>query len=244
MAAYTTWAKVLELYPPADDVEPTSGDQTQLIADMSDLFQGYIRGIHKDDLTTVDSIVNRTVALLCINELRGRRATGSGEREFVEFPHFGGDLFAQGREAHGYIASIRSGAFVLQQDVAGHDVTHPEVIPASGNSGAGTVEAHLPHEWKDNRSARITIKVTTAGRVDDEDMRYSWYRDNSATESGSDATPSADWVHLEHELYLRFKDPAQTGESFAANDVYTLDVYPPDTAAQSTGPTEIATYLG
>ena len=76
MASYTTWQKVVDLYPRAADVESDSDNQTALIVAKSNLFHSFIRGIHKDDLTSpYDEPVKEAVALLVVDELRRRTQT-------------------------------------------------------------------------------------------------------------------------------------------------------------------------
>lgn len=244
MPTYTTWAKILELYPRAADVEATGGDQTQLIDDMSELFHGYIRHLHKYDLTTVDKIVDRAVALLCINELKTRRGGNLAEREVASFDHISGLFFAEGIEAHGYIDSIRQGKYTLSQDAHQHDVHNPEVLPASGNTGVGNIKIWLPIEWKDDQIAYFEMKCTTAGRVDDEDARFSIFRDNDATAISTDVTPPTDWTEIVDKLYWRSWDDSDSGNSFEVDDVWTFTVFPSTAVAQGGKAGQVEFYAG
>ncbi len=236
---YTTWAKVLELYKRADDVEPAGADQTALMEEMTQMFQGYIRHLHKNDLTTVDAIVNKAVAHLCIEELRTRVATNLNERTAATFDHISGMFFPEGIKAHSLIDSIRQKKYVLVQDATAHDVHNPEVLPAAGNTGAGIIRVYLPHEWKEEEGAVFKLECTTSGRVDDATARFSIERDNEATDSTTDATPSVDWAHIVSELYWRAFDDSDSGNSFVSTDTWSFTVFAPGAVVQTTGPRQV-----
>lgn len=246
MAAYTTWAKVVALYPRASDVEPDSADQTALIASYSNLFHSFIRQIHKSDLTgTLDEAVTQAVALLIVDELRRRAQTDDDERNVeVSYEHYKGITSQEGAAAHSLIDSIRRGAIVLTQDKADRDIHYPEVTPGSGNTSTGAIDCYLPHEYKSDRTDTFTLKCTTAGRVDAETARFSCYMNYNATAIETDITPSTEWTHITNELYVRFRDTALTGAMFVLNETWTIVAVPPTAEAQSSGPREFDVYLG
>lgn len=234
--AYTTWAQVLALYPPADDVESNSSNQTALIVAKSNYFSSFIRGVHKGALDEpVDEVVNLAVAHLIIGELRLRRRTDDGEMEIVSFDHISGKFFDEEIRAHAVIQAINRGSIVLTEDHAERDVHHPEAIPDSANTSTGKVSALLPHEYKSNREDTLIIKITTAGRVDDGTAKFDWYRNNAATAEDTAVVMSSDWTHLLNEAYVRFRDSAQSGEQFAINDTWTVTLVPPTSETQSSG---------
>jgi hypothetical protein len=245
MAAYTTWTKVVQLYPRAGDVESVSGNQTALIAAKQNLFHSFIRHIHKNDLTTIDECVSEAVALLIVDELRRRAQTDDDERSVeVNYPHYKGITTPEGAGAHALIHAIRDGAIVLTQDKSDKDVLYPAVTPATGNTSVGTVECYLPHEYKSDRIDTFTIKCTTGGRVDVATAIFSVYQNFGATPIGMGLAASEAWTHISNELYVRFVDTALTGAMFVVNDTWTIVAVPPTNPSRSTGPTEYGSYLG
>lgn len=244
MASYTTWAKVVELYPRAADVEADSADQTALITAYSGLFHSFIRHIHKADLTSpYDTAVSEAVALLIVDHLRRRAQTDDDERAVtVEYEHYKGITTPEGAAAHATIDSIRRGALVLAQDDSEHDLHYPEVIATSGNTSVGTVQVYLPHEYKSDRSDTIRIVCSTSGRVDDGTAAFSWYLNYNATAVGSGIACSDDWTHLQNELYIRFVDTALTSNSFVATDSWTVTVKPSTNPARASGPRQADVY--
>lgn len=234
---YTTWGKVIDLWPRAGDVEKFDADQTAIITAKCNLFQSYIRLIHKEDLTSpYDEIVKMTVTNLVIDELKTRNITDDAELIEVEYDHFKGLVTKHGAAAHSTIDAIRRGAVVLGQDTAEHDVHHPRAIAASGNTSAGTVEVYLPHEYKSDRSDEYLIKITTAGRVDDSTAIFEVYVNNNATASSTGNTCGTGWSHLANELYIRFLDQAQTADQFVLNDTWTITVHPTTGESRTTSP--------
>jgi len=245
MAAYTTWTKVQQLYPRADDVEAVGANQTALIAAKQNLFHSFIRHIHKNDLTTIDEAVSEAVALLIVDELRRRAQTDDDERSVeVSYPHFKGITSPEGAGAHALIHAIREGWIVLTQDKADKDLEYPEVTAAAGNTSTGTVECYLPHEYKSDRIDTFTIKCTTGGRVDVATAVFSVYQNYGATPIGTGLAASGAWAHITNELYIRFLDTALTGAMFVVNDTWTIVAVPPTNPSRSAGPSEYGVYLG
>ena len=245
MATYTTWQKVVDMFKLAADVESVGASQTALITAKSNLFQGYIRMIHKEDLTgTLDEIVTMTVANLVAEELKGRCATDDSEWLDVDYEHFKGRVTRFGAAAHSTIDAIRRGAIVLTQDVAERDLLHPTPIPGSANTSTGKVECYLPHEYKASTVNTYLMKITTAGRVDDGTAKYSVYVNNNVTAASTGNTCSDSWVELGYELYVRFRDGDQSGNEFILNDTFTVTGYPPLSSARTTGPYNLEFFSG
>jgi len=238
---YTTWAQVLDLWPRADQVEKFTANQTALITAKCNLFQSYIRLIHKEDLLSpYDEIVKMTVANLVIDELKTRNITDDSELIDVEYDHFMGRVTRNGAAAHSTIDAIRRGSVVLGQDTAAHDVHHPRAIPASGNTSAGKVEVYLPHEYKSDQSDEYLIKISTAGRVDDGDALFDVYVNNNATASSTGNTCGTGWGHLGNELYIRFLDQAQSADQYT----WTITVHPTTGESRTTSPRNFDFYVG
>ena len=242
---YTTWAQVLDLWPRASQVEKFDANQTALITAKCNLFQSYIRLIHKEDLLSpYDEIVKMTVANLVIDELKTRNVTDDSELIDVEYDHFMGRVTKHGAAAHSTIDAIRRGAVVLGQDTAAHDVHHPRAIPASGNTSAGKVEVYLPHEYKSDAADEYLIKISTAGRVDDADATFDVFVNNNATAASTGNTCGSAWAHLGYELYVRFLDQAQTADQFVINNTWTITVHPSTTESRTTSPRTFDLYAG
>lgn len=245
MASYTTWQKVVDLFPLAANVESDTGNQTTLITDKSNLFQTFIRGIHKEDLTSpYDEPVKMAVAYLVIDELKKRRISDDSELEFVQFDHIAGKFTDAGVMAHSIIQGVVKGSIVLSQDDTVSDSQSPHTIPGSSNTSAGKTKALLPHEYKSNTVDTFLIKITTAGRVDAETAVFSWYLNNNATAIGTGVKCTTTPIHLRNELYVYFQDAALTGEQFAIDDTWTITAIPPLAQTRTQSPYNFEVFSG
>jgi len=243
-SAYTTWQKVLDIYPNAADIESNSSNQTALIQAKSDEFASYIRNIHKDVLTSpYDEVVKVCVANLVIEELRHRRLSQDSELETGEFDHIVGRFTHNGLVAHGIIQAIRRGTIVLDEDNADKDIRKPEAVIVT-KTGTGTLEVVMPEAYRSWQTDIYRVLITTTGRVDAGTAQYSVWQNYDTSNVLTGQVVSTAPVHLYGGLYLSFKDAATTGNSFVANDEWIIKAIPLDGEFQSAGPREIQWFPG
>lgn len=245
MAAYCTWAKVVQYFSQAAQVEPDAGEQTTLITQKTNFFRSYVRSTRKTELTPpYDEPVQIAVAQLVVDELKRRSITDDSDLVFQEFRHIRGMMTDSQSEAHSIIEGILTGAVVLSEDPAEHDLDWPAVVPGDSNTGAGVVVARLPYGYEDTKKGIYYIEFTTAGRVADETAKYKWHYNNAAEASDTDVTPANDLKEFAYGLYLSFVDGALTGDSFAVGDNFTVTCYHRSEKARTTGPQQIDYYSG
>lgn len=243
-AEYCTWDDVKGRYPLAEDVGSydQSADQDALIQSQTNLFRSWIRNVHKEELTSpYDEIVVDAVAWLCAGFLERRvMVNPDQELQYVEFDHIRGAFTPGEIQAHTQIQAIKRGDAVLGQDVHKRDIGQPEVEIGSSNSGAGTIEAILPHEYKAHVKGVYKFVCTTTGRVDDGSAMFSVYFQNAETPFLTSVAATNTPTHIRNEFYVSFADASTDGsDSFEADDEFTITVFPPDVDHQRHGPRQI-----
>ena len=242
---YTTWPKVLSLYPTAADIESVGAEQTKLIQAKSDEFHSYIRARHKADLESTgdvdkpyDELVMKCVANLVIEDLRQRRISDDSELELATFPHITGKFTNQGLQAHGIIAGIIAGKIVLAQDHAEVDVNAPEAVVVT-KVGPGRIQVLLPTRYDSLTVDVHRIRITTAGRADAATARFTHWVNENAVSVTTDCIVDGGAYHLGANLYAKFSDVAPTADSFNTGDEWMITAVPDTVQRQAGGPRQI-----
>jgi hypothetical protein len=243
--AYILWQDVLDIFPKAATIESNGTNQTNLIAAKSDLFDSFTRNIRKKAWTeTVNELVKQAVAHLVAGELYARRYTDDTNLELIEFEHIKAMMNRFDMFAHSLIASIRKGAFVADEDLATRDLIHPDAEVIT-KTGSGAVDVWCPHGYTGYTKDIYTIIFTTAGRVEDETAVLSVYKNYGDDDPMISAESiEGGYLHLANGLYVRFRDTATSGNSFAVDDEFKIIAAPLTAESMSTGPQQIDFYSG
>jgi hypothetical protein len=228
---------VLDIFPRAGDVESDSGNQTALIEAKSNMFQTFIRSVHKDWLETpYDEVVKLAVAHLVADELHKRRLSDDSDLEPADFDHISGKFTDSGIMAHSLIQSIRSSAIVLTQDDAERDLRYPEPVVIA-QTGTSKPLVYVPFGYRGATETILTIEITTTGRVEDSTAVWKAYWDYADDDPAVSAeTCSGEKYDMGSGVYVLFKDVATTGNSYASGDKYDVKLVPQTAEVRSTGP--------
>jgi len=248
---YCSWADdVLSVYPVAADIESDSDNQTALIEAKSQLLKTYLRGQHKDWLETnsdgeYDEAVKEITANLVASELMGRRPTDDTMYTPGEYDHIKSEMFNRfDHAAHSKIDSIRTGKLILEQDDAQRDLNfiEPVVITQTGTSKP---LIYTPYGYTGLTERIFTIEITTTGRVEDSTAQWQGYWDYADDDPGVAARDCDDDLYeIGYGVYVKFRDVATTGNSYADGDKYDVKLVPRSAEVESSGVEQLDAYSG
>lgn len=227
-------------YALASQHVPNVPDRNRKMEEHTSIFRAYTRNVRRAALTRnaqgdYDALARKIVAGLVAGELERKDTADQSQLIEMDFG-FQRRLYAPlEAEAWGHIAALRSGDAVFDEDPALRDTVFPDPVALEANTGTGEIFAKLPYGYKGTTPGNYRIKCTTAGRVDAASARFSIFYQGNATPLASAVVPTADWLHVQNELYIMFRDPLTSGTSFQLDDEWVLQVFPPDTSARGRG---------
>lgn len=230
---YCSWADdVLSIYPVAADIESDSSNQTALIEAKSQLLKTYLRGQHKDWLELnadgeYDEAVKKATANLVAAELLNRRPTDETMYTPGEYDHIQGQSFNRFEHAaHSLVDSIRRGLLILEQDDASRDLKHIEAVTIV-QTGTSKPLVYTPFGYTGLTPRIFTIEITTTGRVEDSSAYWKGYYDYADDDPEVAARACDDDLYdIGYGVYVRFRDVATTGNSYADGDKYDVKLIP------------------
>jgi len=217
--AYCDWTDVESVFPLAGTIEAVGDNQSELLAEASDLADAYLAGVIRTPVeipsgdTAYPRLVVRVTALLCADLVAARRFDGPED----QWQHdYDGHSYMGTRFGHRAMAQIQAmrqaKAFTEEQDTE-PDLSIPKLDVSGFTTTDGTVEVRFLNGrfMRETRTTYLFEVRTHTGTVAEGDL--SWIITRDADEELYDVynplvVPDTGWINIENGLQVRFVDGA------------------------------------
>lgn len=245
--AYCTWADVQKILERASEVIPSSADQTDELALATDMADQYLAplipvpvGVDQET-DTYPSFVVRFTALLCADQVAGRRYHGEGDTFQADYD---GHLFTgtkYGHQAMGMLQARRQAKMAAPEEVTPADVDTPNLRTAFTLTTGRVQVKYAAGFYQDDKRGIYTFTFSS-GSVGASDLTVQCLRDVTEEVWTDQVVTDTGWVAVECGLLVRFME-SEGDSNFEPGETFTVVCEPPE-RVKTSGPRSVEWNLG